>query len=514
MRIGIDFDNTVVSYDEAFHQAAVRELGLGPETPAVKDAVRDALGRAGRREDWTRLQGRVYGPLMEQAQAFPGAREFLAGCRALGVEVRIISHRTRRPCLGPAYDLHEAARLWLARSGLLDAGGLGPADVFLEETREGKLARIAEQGCGWFIDDLPELLCEPGFPRGVGRILFDPSRTHESPFASAGSWAEAEALTLGLRGLLLSAGLGEAGGLSPVPGSANNRLFQVESNGGRRSFLKAYFSHPRDGRDRAGTEAAFSRFAWGRGLRQLPRLLAFDPPRRLSLFEAAAGRRVEPGEAAGLLPQALEFFREINAHRRAPEAAKLPPASEACFCAEEHASLVESRVRALRGASDARVRAFVETELLPAFDRARRAAPPGALAPGERCLSPSDFGFHNALLGPGGRLTFLDFEYAGWDDPAKTLCDFFEQPAVPAPEEAWPDFSAGVASALGGPAGLPERARRLRPLYRVKWACILLNDFLPAAGERRRFALGGANLEERLDAQLEKARAKLRGENG
>ena len=51
----------------------------------------------------------------------------------------------------------------------------------------------------------------------------------------------------------------------------------------------------------------------------------------------------------------------------------------------------------------------------------------------DRCLSPSDFGFHNALA-QGETVRFIDFEYAGWDDPAKTVCDFFHHPGVPVPD--------------------------------------------------------------------------------
>ena len=39
-------------------------------------------------------------------------------------------------------------------------------------------------------------------------------------------------------------------------------------------------------------------------------------------------------------------------------------------------------------------------------------------------ISPSDFGFHNALRTNTGPV-FFDFEFSGWDDPAKTIIDFF-----------------------------------------------------------------------------------------
>jgi hypothetical protein len=64
--------------------------------------------------------------------------------------------------------------------------------VFFEETKAGKLARIAALGCRAFVDDLPELLGDPAFPAGVRRILFDPGRLHAPPagVVAAASWSE------------------------------------------------------------------------------------------------------------------------------------------------------------------------------------------------------------------------------------------------------------------------------------------------------------------------------------
>ena len=124
---------------------------------------------------------------------------------------------------------------------------------------------------------------------------------------------------------------------------------------------------------------------------------------------------------------------------------------------------------------------------------------------GARIVSPSDFGFHNAVLAADGKLRFVDFEYAGWDDPAKTVCYFFLQPAVPAPLSSRDEFVRGVGAIVGDPDGVRARAAALAPLYRVKWACIALNDFLPAGRGRRVFALGEAGRDARRERQLELA---------
>ncbi len=52
------------------------------------------------------------------------------------------------------------------------------------------------------------------------------------------------------------------------------------------------------------------------------------------------------------------------------------------------------------------------------------------------------------------------------------------------------------------------RCRILLDAYRIKWTCIILNDFLPVGAARRAFADAGA-WAMRCAEQLDKAEAKL-----
>jgi hypothetical protein len=196
VRLGVDFDNTLVRYDEVFHRLAVERGCIPPQTPSRKEAVRDAMRAAGREAEWTVLQGHVYGPGMSEAVPFPGALDCLARCAQEGVPVWIISHRTLRPLAGPPHDLHAAARDWLERHGVKPGGtvSLGPDRVIFEETKAAKLARIRQFGCTHFIDDLPELLSDPAFPPGVERLWFDPYRSTsaDARFERFTSWDEIE----------------------------------------------------------------------------------------------------------------------------------------------------------------------------------------------------------------------------------------------------------------------------------------------------------------------------------
>jgi len=174
MVLGVDFDNTIVSYENLFHRIAL-ERGLIPASlPTGKNDVRDFLRREDRENDWTELQGYVYGPRMAEAQPFPGVREFFASAVQRGLPVYIISHKTRNPVLGPAYDLHQTARDWLVAQGFFDPVriGLSPTHVHFGLTRPEKVEFIKQIGCTHFVDDLEETFLEESFPSGVVKILF------------------------------------------------------------------------------------------------------------------------------------------------------------------------------------------------------------------------------------------------------------------------------------------------------------------------------------------------------
>ena len=179
MRIGLDFDNTIVSYDALFYEVALEQDLVPLDTPANKVAVRDYLRRVGKEEFWTEMQGYVYGARMEEALAYPGAIEFMRWARLAGHDLAIVSHKTKHPFLGPKYDLHAAARSWIDKYLGENASALITADqVFFELTKEEKLVRIGSFGCEIFLDDLPEILQAKAFPADTRRVLFDPEGHH------------------------------------------------------------------------------------------------------------------------------------------------------------------------------------------------------------------------------------------------------------------------------------------------------------------------------------------------
>ncbi len=180
--IGVDFDNTIVCYDEVFHKVALEQRHIPERIPVSKTLVRDYLRESGKEDVWTEMQGYVYGKRMQDAELFPDIRVFFQWAKISNIPVMIISHKTRFPYRGPKYDLHDAAEQWLESQGFFDEEGIGlrRENVFFKLTKAEKLKCIGEQKCTYFIDDLPEFLTEPDFPKNVSRILFDPNENYST----------------------------------------------------------------------------------------------------------------------------------------------------------------------------------------------------------------------------------------------------------------------------------------------------------------------------------------------
>ena len=331
----------------------------------------------------------------------------------------------------------------------------------------------------------------------------------------------------GIKELLSKIGIHTKYQLILLKGGRNNRAFKLRCDG-HDFFLKEYFYSSADPRDRLYHEFGFTNFAWSHGIHSVPEPLASLPNHRLALYEFIFGKvaNYRP-TTTNDIRQATDFVLSVNNFRANDVAEKLPPASDACFSMNDHIKNTALRINRLSQIEvtdnyDGIAKQQIDQRLLPLWDKvmknidARRKKNPSidkTLSADQRWISPSDFGFHNAIEEGDGQLRFIDFEYAGWDDPAKLLCDFANQPDRILESSLSLNFIRDIIAADGNPEFLQYRYALLEPLYQIKWACIILNDFLPMGGVRRTFTCL-ANNNENKRVQLEKLDAMLHRVNG
>jgi hypothetical protein len=302
-------------------------------------------------------------------------------------------------------------------------------------------------------------------------------------------------------------------------GGGNNRLYRVEAANGRHYALKTYLQRPGDSRDRLGAEFGGLTFLGAQGLdRQVPRAVARDTVRHCALFGWVDGDAVGQPTPRDLF-EALCFVLDLYRLAQQPEAGALPLASEACLSGTDITSQISARLDRLRTIDDRRLQVFLADTFTPACERHCGLAMAQYQTHGmdfskpqsrtALTLSPSDFGFHNAIRRADGRLVFVDFEYFGWDDPVKLVSDFLLHPGMALNVEMRRRFRRGAVAVFGGDHGFDVRLRALYPLYILRWCLILLNEFLPERWIGRDYAGAHHDRDTALSNQLAKAEAML-----
>jgi hypothetical protein len=182
--LAVDFDNTIVSYDELIYRVAV-DMELLPKGHVLnkEEARRLIRLQADGELAWQRIQAAIYGPRIAEAQLIDGVVPFFQQCKARGIPVYVVSHKTEYASQDETRtDLRSAAVGWMKGHGFFEESGLGlsPSNVYFEDTRSKKVERVMSLGCSHLIDDLEETFLEESFPADVEKLLYSPHAAHSS----------------------------------------------------------------------------------------------------------------------------------------------------------------------------------------------------------------------------------------------------------------------------------------------------------------------------------------------
>ncbi len=299
----------------------------------------------------------------------------------------------------------------------------------------------------------------------------------------------------------------------------NSRCYQLQCVAGEKYVLKFYFQSVHDPRDRLGVEFKALSFLWESGVRSIPQAIIMDRESRSAVYQYIAGAPLG-SEDIGVndINDLIEFLGKINQLRVNSKVLEFGSASEAHFSFRGVITSIEDRLKRFHQVEDHKALTdFLNLEFMPLFMDVqkwiqkmageRNIALEEELNKQERILSPSDVGFHNALRNGQGRIIFLDFEYFGWDDPAKLICDFILHPAMELSDDLKVYSAQRLLQLFPEQKMLKERIQLVYPLLGLKWCLILLNEFIRDDSARRHFASDGSYDPAAIQKQqLEKAR--------
>jgi hypothetical protein len=277
--------------------------------------------------------------------------------------------------------------------------------------------------------------------------------------------------------------------LEQLSGGINNRVFLCRSHQ-QNWVIKGYpYSNP-DEFDRMRAEVAFLRYSSHVAQGFTPTLIEVDQLRRCAIMEHVEGFTYPEGLRASQqdIQAIFCFFNKLNSNLELAKEMIQMDAAEGFLSLRQHMGNVFDRLTSMgiehlpneykQQASKilCQLRARAEKAAIRLEEKIDSGIVADSINPDERCISPSDFGFHNAIRTAKG-VVFIDFEFAGWDDPAKLCIDLTLQQRNPI-RLSPTDVAASLFQ--GRDAFMSSRINAMTEILILKWFCIVLGIFSQA----------------------------------
>ena len=267
-----------------------------------------------------------------------------------------------------------------------------------------------------------------------------------------------------------------------LKGGMNSRVFSCDV-ADKRFVIKGYLPLEIGHRDRFAAESQFLLYSNAVASAYVPQVLHVDDHRRCIVMEYLDGHAYPEGSPPEQqdIDAAVRFFSLLNQDTVQAAAQITMDAAEGFLRISAHLQNVRERMQqmsvdhlplAVQPKAKKAIR-LLRSCFKPVEERILNALRAGQIADSlpasGRCVSPSDFGFHNAIRTARG-VKFFDFEFGGWDDPAKAAVDFMLQPRVPTLQ-----YHLVLLSKLAAKEQEMAmlRAKTLKPILELKWLCII-----------------------------------------
>ena len=514
MKIGIDLDNTIISYDIAFQVAASNRGLINSGYKYTKQEISEEIkNRENGEIEWQKLQGYVYGKGIKEASIFPGVYRFLWRCYKRGITVEIVSHKTKYGHFdAERYLLRQAAIKFLQENKILQSDINLIDNITFTDTQIDKLNYIADNNFDYFIDDLEDIVKSKQLTN-VQTIFFNEKNGYlwdEINNSLLKNWTEKELLQVAKKMLPEKT----VSLIERIEGRGNSEIVKIIA--GNNTYISKIY--PQSGEhNRLVAEYNSLKLLNELSVPYLQTPVAYDDGLGIAIYNYIDGEKIY-NYGNGNIKQMLSLLSVLNSTQARNKFSNFNLASNACLSGLDIEVQIKNRLRSLEGATntDIGLKLFIQDKFTPAFHKvliwSKKNWPNSytqKLSQSDRVLSPSDFGFHNAIRIESGKIFFHDFEYFGWDDPVKLIADVTHHAAFELSVEHERFWLDGCLDIYG--KSILERYKAAWPLYGLSWCLIILNEYNESLWGRRTAAnrVLQHKKEHILLTQLDKAKKQL-----
>ncbi len=263
----------------------------------------------------------------------------------------------------------------------------------------------------------------------------------------------------------------------------NSKVVELDHDSGQKSILKIYPTFNNDNRNRLESEKKFLKYLKLKNIRNCPEIYYANESYNFLVISFIDGIKIKDYREISLI-EIAEFSLRLNKSNLKTKKNSLPLASEASFNVKDIMKLIKSKTKEKElkfknHKTDSFFKEWFNNELIVDIYENLKYIEENFSLQGindsQKIISQSDVGFHNMIL-KNKELFFIDFEYAGWDNPMKYISDWILQPDSFFPNEKPLEFFDPIAKTAFNNINWKIEIKPYLLLYRLRWCLILTNQ--------------------------------------
>lgn len=266
----------------------------------------------------------------------------------------------------------------------------------------------------------------------------------------------------------------------------NNKIYLINLKK-KKFVLKKYKKKHTSKFDRYTTEKKFLIFLHNKNILNVPKLVLSDKEKKINTLSFIKGKHLKKVKRK-YLDKCLKFIKKLNEGTDSKNF-KFQKAADACLSINDHINQCEKRLKKLlrkyknsKLENNQKIYSFLTEKIQPNFNEVKKQLHQEysdylinlKIKNKFLILSPSDFGFHNILVS-NDETFFIDFEYAGWDDPNKLVCDFLLNPDYCISKINQIYFIKKFSYIFKNKFSFSKKFILLKKIHFLKWVCVILN---------------------------------------
>lgn len=423
MKIGVDFDNTIVNHDKSFSKIYENyfKIKKNIKIHEKKNILKKNLSN----KKWTHAQEIVYGEYLNKfGRVFNGFKKFALRCHTLGHTLEIVSHKSNYS-INRNIDLISPANYFINRKIKVDK-------VFFFENLKKKILHINQSNYDYFIDDLSSVIELINLPFKK-KILFNRSNiVFKEKFNEMSHWNIIEKYILNDPSNLEL--------LSYIKKKFKNKELKIIKNNSSYNSQVLNISDKKSINYKVKISNRFkkrikSEFKNVQLLNNVqpnfhPIPLNYDPNYEFATYLWIDGNSIDK-VSKSFIDDVIGYIIKINNIKIRKFPLKRFRASASCLTYNDILRQINTRFNSFYLVKNKDIEIHL-IELKKYFDKIKKNfnfKNPKKIQKKEIIISPSDLSIKNFIYQKNNKIFFIDYEYIGYDDSIKLICDTIIHPA-------------------------------------------------------------------------------------